>query len=141
MERYIQADIVFSKFAKNYTEMKKDLPIRPSEMAMLDVVVENEGRCTPVMIAELLEVSKPMVTAHITALENKGYIKKECSKDDKRSFFVIPTEKAKSLVKSELEATSACLYELENELGRESYEKLLYILNDTNRKLADMKKK
>ena len=58
------------------------------------------------MIAELLEVSKPMITAHITALEKKGYIFKQYSKDDKRSFFVMPTDKAKELVEATAEKMS-----------------------------------
>ena len=139
MDKYIKANVVLSKFCKGYMELKKDLPIRPSEMAVLNIIVQREGNFTPLMIAELLEVSKPMITAHITALERKEYIKKEYSKVDKRSFYVIPTEKAKKLVEKATEKTKKHLQCLENELGNDNYEKLLSILNDTNKILTNMK--
>lgn len=139
MDRYIKANVVLSKFCKGYMELKKDLPIRPSEMAVLNIIVLREGRFTPLMIAELLEVSKPMITAHITALEKKEYIKKEYSQEDKRSFYVIPTEKAKILVKSSNEKIIRYIHQIESSLGAESFSKLLNILGDTNKILTSMK--
>ena len=84
MDKYVEANMVFSMFCKNYTGLRKDLPIRLSEMAVLNIITHREGLFTPLMIAELMNVSKPMVTAHITTLEKKGYIYKEASKEDKR---------------------------------------------------------
>lgn len=52
-------------------ELKKDLPIRPSKMGVLNIVTKKDELFTPLMIAELLEVSKPMITNHIIVLENK----------------------------------------------------------------------
>lgn len=139
MDKYLTANIVFSKFCNGYMELKKELPVRPSEMGVLNIIVQREGKFTPVMIAELLEVSKPMVTAHITALEKKGYIKKEYSKDDKRSFFVIPTDKALDLVKTTGEKMSGYLHQIEEALGGENFETLLSILGNTNKILTHMK--
>lgn len=139
MDKYIKANIILSKFCKEYMELKKNLPIRPSEMAVLDIIVQKNGDATPLMIAEKLEVSKPMITAHITALEMKEYIKKEYSKEDKRSFCVIPTEKAKELVKTANETTRKHLQCLENELGKDAYEELLEILNNMNKVMLNMR--
>lgn len=139
MDKYIKENVILSKFCKGYMELKKDLPIRPSEMAVLNIIVQREGNFTPLMIAELLEVSKPMITAHITALEKKEYIEKEYSKEDKRSFYVIPTEKAKKLVEKATQKTKKHLQCIESELGNDTYEKLLAILNDTNKILSNMK--
>ena len=139
MDKYVKANVVLSKFCKGYMELKKDLPIRPSEMAVLNIIVQKEGALTPLMIAELLEVSKPMITAHITALENKEYIIKEYSKEDKRSFYIIPTEKAKKLVEKAAQKTNQHLKCLESELGSDDFEELLAILNDTNKILSNMK--
>ncbi len=143
MDRYAEANAVLSKFSKGYMELKKDLPIRPSEMAVLNIIIQRDGRFTPLMIAELLEVSKPMITAHISVLEKKNYITKEYLKEDRRSFYVVPTEKAKKLVKTAGEATKKHLQYLENELGYDNYEKLLNILNNANgilTKRKDMRK-
>ncbi|MBQ8525814.1 MAG: MarR family transcriptional regulator [Clostridia bacterium] len=139
MDNYIKANIILSKFCKEYMELKKDLPIRPSEMGLLNIIVLRKGRFTPVMLAELLGVSKPMITAHITALEKKEYIKKEYSKEDKRSFYVVPTDKAKKLVEKSAETTKKHLIYLEKELGSDAYEKLLSVLCDTNKILTNMR--
>lgn len=42
MDKYVEADRVFSMFCKNYKELKKDLPIRPSEMGVLNIIVQRE---------------------------------------------------------------------------------------------------
>lgn len=139
MDKYANANVVLSKFCKGYMELKKDLPIRPSEMAVLNIIVQREGRFTPLMIAELLEVSKPMITAHISVLEKKSYIKKEPLQEDKRSFYIIPTEKAKKLVSIAGETTKKHLQYLENELGNNNYEKLLNILSEANKILTNRK--
>lgn len=133
MDKYFNANAIFSIFSRDYMELKKDLPIRPSEMGVLNIITKREGLFTPVMIAELLEVSKPMITNHITVLEKKGYILKEYSKEDKRSFYVIPTDKAKDLVKVTEKKMNNYLHQIENFLGVEKFDKLLEILIDTNK--------
>lgn len=72
MDRFLNANIILSKFCVSFAKLKKDLPIRPSEMGVLNIIVQRDGLFTPLMIAELLEVSKPMITAHISVLEKKG---------------------------------------------------------------------
>lgn len=139
MDKYFKANAICSIFSKNYMELKKDLPIRPSEMGVLNIITKKDGLFTPLMIAELLEVSKPMITNHITVLENKGYIVREYSKEDKRSFYVIPTEKAKELVKVNEKKMSKNLQQIENSLGKENFDKLLQMLTDTNRILKNIK--
>ena len=133
MDKYFNANAIFSIFSKNYMELKKDLPIRPSEMGVLNIITKKQGLFTPLMIAELLEVSKPMITSHIMVLEKKGYVLKEYLKEDKRSFYVIPTEKSKELVKVTEEKMSKYLAQIEKSLGEEKFDMLLEILIDTNK--------
>lgn len=139
MDKYSNANAVFSKFCHSYMSLKRELPIRPSEMGVLNIIVMKDGRFTPLMLAELLDVSKPMITAHITALEKKKYIKKEYSKEDKRSFYVIPTDKAGELVKTTSEKTNRYLAEIESSLGNDTFQTLLDILGDTTKILTNMK--
>ena len=140
MDKYFNANAIFSVFSKKYMELKKDLPIRPSEMGVLNIITKKDTLFTPIMIAELLEVSKPMITNHITVLENRGYIKREYSKEDKRSFYVIPTEKAKELVKVTEKKMSKYLKQIENSLGKENFNKLLQMLTDTNKILKNIER-
>lgn len=133
--RYINANIVFSKFSRDYIDLKKDLPIRPSEMGVLNIITRREGLFTPLMIADLLGVSKPMIAAHISALEEKGYIYKESSSSDKRSFYVMPTEKARTLVDENEKKLNSHFKRIEGELGREKFVTLIGLLDKTQKLL------
>ena len=64
MDKYFFANAVLSVFSKNYMDLKKGLPVRPSEMGVLNIISETAGPHTPVMLAEMLKVSKPMITAN-----------------------------------------------------------------------------
>lgn len=130
MDRYINANIAFSKFSRDYIALKKDLPIRPSEMGVLNIIIKREGLYTPVMIAELLDVSKPMIAAHISSLEQKGYIYKASSLNDKRSFYVMPTDKAKQLVAETEAKMNENLKAIEYELGQEKFDLLVSLLEE-----------
>lgn len=130
MNKYLEANIIFSKFSRNYMNLKKDLPIRPSEMGVLNIIVKREGFFTPIMIAELLEVTKPMVASHINKLEKKGYITKQYSLNDKRSFYVIPTDKAIDLVnKAESKLNEKLIY-IEEKLGSKKFNDLINTLDE-----------
>lgn len=129
MDKYMNANIVFSKFSRNYMELKKDLPIRPSEMAVLNIITQRSGQYTPLMIAELLGVSKPMIAAHIQVLLKEGYIRKEASVEDKRSFYVMPTGKAIALTDKFKIKQADYLKEIEAMLGDAEFEQLVYLLD------------
>lgn len=135
MDQYLNANIVFSKFSRDYMGLKGGLPIRPSELAVLNIITRREGRFTPLMIKELLGVSKPMIAAHINILEKKGYIYKDFVLSDKRSFYVMPTEKANRLVDEAEQKTTAKLKEIESEIGEEKFEELVNLLEKVQAKL------
>lgn len=137
MDKYIEANIIFSKFSRDYMELKKDLPIRPSEMGVLNIIVQRGGLFTPLMIAELLEVSKPMVTTHIIVLEKKGYVTRKPLNEDKRSFYVLPTEKAKELVRTTAEKMNKQLSILENFLGEKDFVALTNLLDKATQNLKE----
>ncbi len=127
----MNANIVFSKFARNYMELKKSLPIRPSEMAVLNIITQPDGKFTPIMIAQLLGVSKPMITAHIRVLLKKGYILKEVSESDKRRFYILPTDKAVSLSDKFNATQTEYLKMIETSLGKSKFEQLVDLLGKT----------
>lgn len=129
MDKYMNANIVFSKFSRSYMALKKDLPIRPSEMAVLNIITQRDGLYTPLMIAELLGVSKPMITAHIQVLLKKGYIRKEPSAEDKRSFYVLPTKKALGLTDKFNTKQAEYLKEIEKTLGEDDFDRLICLLD------------
>ena len=132
MDKYFAANAALSVFCKNYMDLKKGLPIRPSEMGVLNIISETEGPHTPVILAELLKVSKPMITAHITSLENKGYIIKSPSPQDKRAYYILPTEKAKMLVEKAKADLTHKLDWLINGLGQDDFSTLVELAEKAN---------
>lgn len=139
MERYMNANVAFSKFSRNYMETKKDLPIRPSEMAVINIITKREGDFTPLAIAELLGVSKSMIAAHIASLEKQEYIYKENSEIDKRSFFVRPTEKAKVLADEFEVKQTEILKKMEHLIGEDEFDHLVGVLEKLNAAVTDGK--
>lgn len=133
MDQYFTANAVLSMFSKNYMDLKKELPIRPSEMAVLNIITQTPNPHTPVLLAELLCVSKPMITAHLAALSKRGYIIKQQSLEDKRAFYVLPTEKALELVASAKADLNQHLEQLIKEMGQDEFDYLVRLAAKANR--------
>ena len=133
MDKYFTANAVLSIFSKNYMELKNSLPIRPSEMGVLNIISETEGPHTPVMLAEMLGVSKPMITAHIVSLVNKGYITKNPSPTDKRAYNILPTEKARTLVEKSKIDLQGKLDNLKKGLGQDGFDALVSLAEKANK--------
>ena len=91
-------------------------------MGVVTVLVKRQDKLTPLAIAGILGVSKTMVATHIATLEKQGYIVKEVSQTDKRSFFVLPTDKAKQLVAMVDNRTDDQLKHLEQTMGAEMFD-------------------
>ena len=133
MDKYFVANAVLSVFSKNYMELKNGLPIRPSEMGVLNIISATDGPHTPVMLADMLRVSKPMVTAHINSLENKGYVTKSPSPHDKRAYHVLPTDKAKALVEKAKADLKQKLDWLTEGLGQDDFDALVALADKANK--------
>lgn len=132
MDQFLKANAVLSVFSKNYMDLKKGLPIRPSEMGVLNIITGTPGLHTSVVLAELLGVSKPMITAHLSSLAEKGYIIKEQSSEDKRVYYIIPTEKALALVESAKRDTERQLSRLMDAMGQDAFDMLVRLAQKAN---------
>ena len=138
MDNYLHANIVLSKFSRDYIDLKNNLPIRPSEMGVLNLLVKRDGKYTPLAIADMLGVSKTMVAAHIAVLEKGEYIVKQPSETDKRSFFVLPTEKAKRLVYEVDERLDNQLRFLEKTMGADMFDALITLADWAQKTIEKM---
>jgi len=121
-----------SMFCRLNINTKKNLPIRSSEMGMLILIVKTEHAVTPVMVAEFFKVSKPMVASMISNLTKAGYITKVPSTEDKRSFTLIPTEKAVSIVETTYSEYLKTMQLLADKLGYEKFTSLITLLEQAN---------
>ena len=139
MDKYIRANIAFTKFARENWELKRYLPIRPSEMSALNIIIYHEGNITPLAIAERLGVSKPMTAAHLQSLEEKGYIYREASPEDKRSFFVRPTEAGRELAREFETKQREYMKKVEEKMGEGEFDELVRLLESAHRILHGMR--
>lgn len=137
MDKNAFANAEFSKFSRNYMELKKNLPIRPSEMGVLNILEKTPGPHTPILLAELLGVSKAMIATHLSVLMNKGYIIKQQSPYDKRSFYVLATQKAKELVNNAEKDLNEHLDKLILRLGEDNFNVLVKLISEANEVLRD----
>ena len=140
MNRFMGANVIFSKFSRDFTELKNYLPIRPSEMTLLNIIVRRKRDFTPLILAEVMAVSKPMIAALIQSLEKKGFIVKEQSAEDKRSFFVRPTEKAIELCSEYETKQTERLSEIASKLGDEEFDELCRLVDKAQRIIREMKR-
>ncbi len=132
MDQYFAANAVLSKFSRYYMDLKKNLPIRPSEMAVLNILTVTPGPHTPAMLAERLRVSKPMITALVTALSKKGYVTKERSQEDRRAYYVRLTKKAEALVETASADTNKHLDQLIAAMGQTEFDMLVDLTRKAN---------
>ncbi|MCX8074955.1 MAG: MarR family winged helix-turn-helix transcriptional regulator [Clostridia bacterium] len=125
-----------SLFCRLNINIKKDLPIRSSEMGLLIFIVKSEFDITPIIASEFFKVSKPMITSMISSLIKNKYIYKVLSDIDKRSYILKPNESAIKLVKNTYDEYFKVMQLLNKELGQEKYNNLICILEESNNILA-----
>ena len=88
--------------AKRIRDMLPKLPkgVLPSYIHYLDVIIELEKKGTQVKvsdISDLLKIPRPGVTKTIKEMEEKGYLKKQSSKEDGRITYITITDKGQGL--------------------------------------------
>lgn len=132
MEHYFEANAEFSKFSRTYLELKKSLPVRPSEMGVLNIVAQTPGPHTAVEVAALLGVSKPMIAAHVSSLEEKGYLVKQRAPDDGRKLHLLLTDEGRALVEYARKEGDKLFEQLVQSMGRSAFDDLVKLVTEAN---------
>ncbi|MFT3951692.1 MAG: MarR family transcriptional regulator [Oscillospiraceae bacterium] len=132
MQEYIKGAEAISLFCRINMNMKRDLPVRASEMGMLFLIVKSAQPQSPIKIAEFFKVTKPMVTAMTNSLVKKGYLIKTPSSTDRRSFTLQPTTKAVSLVEEAHNEYFRMMETLKRRMGCEKYDQLIALIELAN---------
>lgn len=128
-----------SMFCRLNINIKKDLPIRSSEMGLLILIYKSDKPVTPVMASDFFKVKKPMITTMVSNLLKQGYIEKIPSLEDKRSFSLYPTEKARQLVEDTYSEYMKTMQLLRHKLGTTEFGKLVTLLEKSNSILLEEK--
>ncbi len=139
-ELIIGAETV-SMFCRLNINIKKDLPIRSSEMGLLILISKSDKPVNPVMAADFFKVKKPMITVMVSNLLKQGYIEKIPSLEDKRSFSLNPTQKARQLVDDTYSEYMKTMELLRQKLGTKDFGKLITLLEKSNSILLEEKNK
>lgn len=123
---------IITMFCRQNINAKKDLPLRSSEIGLLIYTVKTEEPVTPVMAANFFKVSKPMIATMVKSLCEKGYLTKEPSTTDKRSFTLVPTAVAVELAESVYEEYFKVINCLLSGMGKTKFEKMIALLDEAN---------
>jgi DNA-binding MarR family transcriptional regulator len=108
---------------------KRNLPIRPSEMGVLIFAQKSSTPVTPLMISQFFKITKPSVTSLVTALVNQGYLIKELSDVDKRSYALQITEKGNDLVETTFPEYYRSIEMLKENMGEEKFTQFIELVN------------
>lgn len=88
--------------AKRIRDMLPKLPkgVLPSYIHYLDVIIELEKKGIQVKVSDIsdtLKIPRPGVTKTVKEMEEKGYLKKQSSKEDGRITYITITDKGQAL--------------------------------------------
>lgn len=132
MQEYIKGAEAVSLFCRININAKRDLPIRASEMGLLILIVKSARPQNPVQVAEFFKVTKPMVTTMVNSLAKKGYLIKNPSSTDRRSFTLQPTEQAVCLVEEAYSEYYKTMEQLQTQMGCKKYNHLIELIELAN---------
>ena len=121
-----------SLFCRLYIHTKKELPVRASHMGLLILTVKSETPVTPVEAARFFNVKKPMITTMVNHLEKNGYLEKQPSPGDKRSYLLTPTAKTVRMVEETYSEYFKVMNLLYEGLGERDYQELIRLLARAN---------
>ncbi len=93
-------EAALSQIRRTHLGHDQTTDLRHSEIHFLMLIakVSDKQAVTPSDIAKKMEISLSAITHHLTALENKGYISRTPSPDDKRVTLVTLSDRGKLLV-------------------------------------------
>jgi len=132
MDDFLRSAEAVSLFCRININTRRGLPIRASEMGLLIFLVKGAEAPTPLEVARFFRISKPMVTAMVRSLEGKGYVQKAPSAVDRRSFSLLPTEKARAMVEETYREYLKKMEALQEAMGSADFERFTALIERAN---------
>ncbi|MDL2324485.1 MarR family transcriptional regulator [Ruminococcaceae bacterium OttesenSCG-928-A16] len=109
-------------------------PFKRSDLAMLGTIDRmlnhGEKKVTVSMLARQLQQSMPGVSQKITLLEEKGYVKREGDKADRRVIYIELTNKGKEVAHASLGEFLGRIESALNMMGEEKTNQLLALMQE-----------
>ena len=139
-EHIIASAEIMGRFCRLKMKGQQNLPVRSSEMGVLIFVEKKEEPVTPSMISEFFSITKPSVTAQVSELIRKGYLRKRQSQMDKRSYTLELTEKGKELLDATFHEYYSSTRTLREHMGEDDFLHFMELMKKANDILEEMKK-
>jgi DNA-binding MarR family transcriptional regulator len=137
-EIIISADVV-AMFCRLQMNLRRDIPIRPSEMGVLIFTQKQSDQVTPLMISNFFRIAKPSVTAMVNSLIKKDYLLKIPSPTDGRSYTIETTDKGRELVESTYNEYFRTMELLKKEMGDKDFSLFIELIQKANNILSGEK--
>lgn len=120
---------------------KSCLPIKHNEMMLLIFLHHNLDQDSrgiqPSELGEILQLTRPAVTALVNSLEEKSYVERNSDPDDRRVVFVRPTKEGIKLVETSKRRIAENIGEVLHLLGAEDSRELIRIIRKIRNILED----
>ena len=124
-------------FCRVYMRLQSDLPIPYGQLRVLYILCETPGPHTPMMLADVLRVSRPMVAAHINALLDGGYVTRVASPEDGRSVYILCTKKGRALIEKTNRGLLKINEKLSQKMGAKKFETFCKLTNQASAILSE----
>lgn len=125
------ADVI-GMFCRLNMKVKRDIPIRASEMGVLIFTSKQDVEVTPLMISQFFKISKPSVTSMIKPLLRLNYLQKTLSMIDKRSYTLSITLKGRNLVDLTINDYYKSIEIMIDKMGINEFNNFIEFLNKAN---------
>lgn len=134
----LSADVI-GMFCRLNIKVKRDLPIRASEMGVLIYTSKQDSEVTPLLISQFFKIAKPSVTSIIKPLLKLNYLQKTMSMLDKRSYTLSITQKGRNVVDSTINDYYKSIEAMLDKMGIKEFETFIELLNKANEILKAIK--
>lgn len=135
---YIQSAEEIGLFCRLNSNIKKDIPIRSSEMGVLIYIYKNGEMTTPQMISQFFKIKKPSVTSQLNVLIKNEFLIKIPSQVDGRSYSLKVTDSGRNLVETTFGEYLKFVKLLHDEMGEDNYHQFINLIHQANQILGNI---
>lgn len=107
------------------------------EVDVLSRIILSDMPLTPLELATLTGLSKSAVSRLIESLQRKGFLLKQYSEKDKRSYTLYTTEKGKQELEQAYQHYLEPIYKLRRTIGEERFQSLITQIKEANKMLKN----
>ena len=122
----------FSRFSHFIKRRSRNADLRTGEIAILRCIMHHtdgpDGEIKPSQISALMGLQQPSITPSLRSLEERGYVRRRNSDQDRREVYFSVTEKTREMAAEERRRTAQMFAGLAEYLGEEDTRKLMEIM-------------